>query len=249
MTDICLVTALSDPPGDLLEKAERLLPALHDRFTNIAANTTTNTHPAWFELLTEHGITTSTAEADYERVGAHRRAALANGLANSQASNFLYADPDHVLRWVERYPENLDTTLEQVARYDCLVIGRSAEGFNAAPKRLRDTERIVNHTFTLLTGLEWDLMMAARGFSRAAAELIVGQCREDTIGNDVGWPLLCRHHQLRLGYVEADGLRYETNRVYATDGVDAEDGDAAAWMLRVRSANQHIDAMRPYLQQ
>jgi hypothetical protein len=248
MTHICLVTALCDPPGDLLEKAERLLPALHARFTDIAANTTTNTHPAWFELLAEHGIITSTADADYDRIGAHRRAALTNGLANSQAPCFLYADPDHVLRWVERYPENLDATLKQIANWDCLVIGRSAEGFNAAPKRLRDTERIVNHTFALLTGLEWDLMMAARGLSRSAAELIANECREDTIGNDVGWPLLCRHRQLSLGYVEADGLRYETNRVYATSGVDAEDGDASAWMLRVRSANQHIDAMRPYLQ-
>jgi hypothetical protein len=45
-----------------------------------------------------------------------------------------------------------------------------------------DTENVVNHVHSLITECSWDLMMAARCFSRAAAELIVRDCREDTLG-------------------------------------------------------------------
>ena len=70
---------------------------------------------------------------------------------------------------------------------------------------------------------------------------------EDTIGNDMAWPLLIEQAGMTLGYLEAEGLTYETNTVYANNLQDREDADPAAWMLRVYTANQHIDAMRPFL--
>ena len=52
---------------------------------------------------------------------------------------------------------------------------------------------------------------------------------------------------MTLDYLEADGLTYETNSVYARSGVDSEDRNPAAWMLRVHAASQQVDAMRPFL--
>lgn len=51
---------------------------------------------------------------------------------------------------------------------------------------------------------------------------------EDTIGNDMAWPLHIEQAGMSLGYVEADGLTYETNGVYSQKTKDAEDQDPAA---------------------
>jgi len=243
----CLVTAICDPPGTLLNKAARLLPELRRRFPDIAAHVTTDTHEGWFELLSREDVPIATAEASWDHIGRHRRRALQVGLASSRGQFLFYADPDHVLRWVERYPDDLDAALARIGDWDCLVFGRTADAFAAAPRRLRDTEAIVNHIYQLQTGCQWDLMMAARSFSRRAADLVVNTCREDTIGNDVAWPLLCRQHGLSVGYAAADGLRYETNDVYARDGEDDEDLNPGAWMLRIKAAWQQIEAMRQFL--
>ncbi len=246
---LCLVTALSDPAAELLPKARRLWPSLTARFDAIAIHETTDNHPDWTAFLHERGVPTASAPPAWDQIGLHRRRSLAVGLDHFPHERVLYVDPDHVLRWVERHPEELDTVLDLVGRWDCLIIGRSLSAFEAAPARLRKTEAIVNHVYALMTGRRWDIMMAARGFSRKGAELIVRSSTENTIGNDAAWPLEVEQAGLSMGYVEADGLTYETNTVYAGDLVDTEDGDPEAWMLRVYTANQHIDAMRPFLKQ
>mgnify|MGYP003323754214 CR=1 FL=1 len=80
----------------------------------------------------------------------------------------------------------------------------------------------------------------------AAATLIVTQSQVQTAGNDVDWPLLCVKHGLSMNYVEAEGLTYQTNRVYAADIEDNEDQDLGTWALRVKLANQQIEAMQAY---
>jgi hypothetical protein len=59
---------------------------------------------------------------------------------------------------------------------------------------------VVNHIFALMTGQRWDLMMAARGVSSAAARLIVSSGTVNTVGNDAEWPLLCMKRNMSLGY-------------------------------------------------
>ena len=247
MTGICLATALCDPEGELLDKARYHWMRLSDHFDSIAIHVTTNTHDDWFGFLESKGIPIATAAEGFDSIGLHRRRSLALALESSLHARIFYADIDHVLRWAERYSKDLDRTLKQIFRWDCLVVGRSQSVFAIAPRRLRDTESVVNHIYSLVTGDQWDLMMAARGLSPRAARLIVDRCEENTLGNDVAWPLFCRSNGLSVGYTESEGLRYETNRVYATDGQDSQDSDPQAWMLRVKAAAQHIEAMRSFL--
>lgn len=244
---LCLVTALCDPPAELLDKAQHLWPALCRRFEQIAMHVTSDTHPEWRAFLEEKSVPTAESTPAWDHIGAHRRRSLAMGLGHSGLDRLFYADPDHILRWVERKPDELDRVLALVGCWDCLVVGRSPAAFNVIPERLRATEVVVNRIYALMTGRRWDLMMAARGFSRRGAEHVVRTCREDTIGNDVAWPLLSERAGLSLGYAEADGLTYETNTVYARNTIDTEDEDARAWMLRVYAAYQHVEAMRPFL--
>ncbi len=247
MSSICLVTALCDPPGELLIKAERNWGALQQRFSNIAVHLTDDTHADWHRFLTERGVPTAQARQAWDFIGLHRRRSLELGLRHFACDRFFYSDPDHVLRWVERQPDELDDVLRGARHCDCTVIGRSDAGFKETPERLRATEAIVNHIYRLMTGHAWDLLMAVRVFSRRAAELIVTRSTVDTLGNDVAWPLLVAQSGLTLGYVQAEGLTYETNSVYAHDGADTLDNDPQSWMLRVHAANQQVAAMRPFL--
>jgi hypothetical protein len=56
--DICLVTALCDPPGELLAKAERNWGALEYRFSRVAVHLTDDTHADWRRFLADRGVPT-----------------------------------------------------------------------------------------------------------------------------------------------------------------------------------------------
>ncbi|MEM7017533.1 MAG: hypothetical protein AAF512_09385 [Pseudomonadota bacterium] len=247
MSHLCLATTIADQPKELLEKGQRLWPALKQRFDAIVVHATASTHHDWMMFFEQENIPVATMPADWDAIGLHRRRALALALQHTDCSHVMYADLDHVLRWVERYPEDLDQTLAKIDDWDCLVMGKSQEAFAGLPRRLDETEATMNHIYYLMTGHQWDLAMAARGFSRAATQLVVEKSKENTLGNDVAWPLLCETNGLKVGYTEANGLRYETNTVYATETEDVEDNDPEAWMLRVKIESQQVDAMRPFL--
>lgn len=248
MTDWALATTFGDREGVLASKIEGLLPGVVRRFDVVAVQVLTGTHPRILSQLQEGGVILATAEPDMNRIGRHRREALRMALEYGSTSRIVYMDFDHLLRWLENDASELDRVLEATAEYDCAVIGRGIRSLAALPERLASTEAIVNHVFRLTTGHRWDVMMAARSFSRRAAEAIVDGCTVDSIGNDVAWPLFCEAWGLSVGYVEAEGLTYRTNVDYASDLVDARDGAPRAWAERVLLAAQHMEAMLPYME-
>lgn len=250
MTGQALATTLGDQEGDLATKIEELLAEVVRRFDVVAVQATTATHPRVLSRLREEGgIVLATAEPDTSRIGRHRREALRMALAHGSSSRIVYMDFDHLLRWIENDASELDHVLKATTEYDCAVIGRGPCSLAALPERLASTEAIINHVYRLMTGHPWDVMMAARSFSRRAAEEIVDGCSVDSIGNDVAWPLFCEARGLSVGYVQADGLTYRTNVDYAFDLVDTRDGDPREWAERVLLAAQEIEAMLPYMEQ
>ncbi len=249
MTDRALATTLGDRGGVLASKFEELLPSVVRRFGVVAARATAETHPTSLSLLRESGAIVATAESDVNRAGWHRREALRMALAHGSSPRVVYMDLDHLLRWIDNDASELDRVLKATAEYDCAVIGRGPRSLAALPERLARTEAIVNHVFRLTTGRSWDVMMAARSFSRRAAEAIVDGCTVDSIGNDVAWPLFCEARGLSVGYAQAEGLTYRTNVDYASDLADARDGDPRAWAERVLLAAQHMEAMLPYMEE
>lgn len=249
MTDRALATTLGDPEGVLASKILEFLPSVLGRFEVVAVLATTATYPGILSLLQEARIFLSTAEPDIDQIGRHRREALRMALAHSNIPRIVHMDFDHLLRWIENNPSELDRILEATAEYDCAVIGRGPKSLAALPERLASTEAMVNHIFRLTTGRSWDVMMAARSFSRLAAQAVVEGSTVDTIGNDVAWPLLCKAQGLSVGYTEAEGMTYRTNVDYASNLEDARDGDPRAWAQRVLLAAQHVEAMVPYMEE
>ena len=247
MTEPALATTFGARAGILASKIEDLLPGVVRRFDVVAVQATTATHPRVLSQLREGGVILATAEPDTNRIGRYRREALRMALAHGSSTRVVYVDFDHLLRWIENDASELDRVLEATTRYDCAVIGRGPRSLASLPERLAKTEAIVNRVFRLMTGHPWDVMMAARTFSRRAAVAIIDGCAVDTIGNDVAWPMFCDARGLSVGYVEAEGLTYRTNVDYAADLADARDGDPLAWAARVLLAAQHIEAMLPYM--
>ena len=242
-----LATTVADRKGLLITKAKALAPVVSELFSGISSFATTETHPELVRALDSIGASIVRADSDSGLIGRHRRFALRGALSLGDESHILYMDLDHLLRWIENDEQELRSTLQLIPEWDCLVIGRSPASLRALPRRLAETESIVNHIYYLSTGRSWDLMMSARGFSFAAARDVVEHCTVDSIGNDVAWPLLCDSLQYSLGYAEADGLTYRTNADYATDSADMQDDDPLAWAARVAIASQHVQTMLPYL--
>ena len=124
-----------------------------------------------------------------------------------------------------------------------MIVGRSGEAFARSPARLRETEAIVNRIYALATTREADLMFAIRLLSRRAAEAIVARCTEETIANDVEWPMFAERAGFSVGYVAANGLDYRTTADFdARD--DQGDADPGAWIDRVELAARHVAVMR-----
>lgn len=60
-------------------------------------------------------------------------------------------------------------------------------------------------------------------------------CSEDTIANDVVWPLLTERLGFSVGYFAAEGLSYPTTADFDQD-VDRRDHDLRGWIQRIAIA-------------
>ncbi|MEQ7125294.1 hypothetical protein ABN034_12305 [Actinopolymorpha sp. B11F2] len=174
----------------------------------------------------------------------HRREAVR--LASTlDPSVVLYSDLDNALRWIEADRIEVERHLEELPA-DFVVIGRTDRAMNACPRRLRDTEAIVNHIYQLATGRTWDLMFAVRAMSPEAASVVVEHGSEDTIANDVEWPLIVEQGGLGVAYRDADGLSYRIRQDFDADADDHDD-DPIQWVARVEIANLHAQTLKRIL--
>lgn len=246
MPGVALAATIHDTQARLVPAIRRSAAFLRELFAGIAINASDATDPAVLdaarELLRAQVIVHPQGEAT---IGRARRDAV--GLAlEFAAPTILYCDFDHLIRWLEADAAELRASLATQPEIDVLVIGRSDSAFAAEPRRLQQTERLVNRVYTQMTGRDWDLMFAIRRLSRRAAQQIVAMSREDSIANDVEWPLLAERAGLSLGYAAAGGLYYRTMEEFGAPA-DTGDGDPLQWIRRVEIAAQHVSAMRQFL--
>jgi hypothetical protein len=243
--DVVLGATLHDPIGRLAEAIDRLRTPIREIFPAIALNLSDATTPEVINAVQSLADKVMVHKAGEAVIGKARRDAV--NLA-ADGRTVLYSDFDHMLRWVEHGAEDLRRAIAVSPDVDCLVIGRTARAFAAEPRRLRETETLVNHTHALLTGNHWDLMFAIRRLSPAAAQIIVKQSRVDTLANDVEWPLLVRSAGLKVDYTQSDTLFYRTIEEFGDDE-DSGDQDALQWIRRLEFAAMHASAMRPFLKE
>jgi hypothetical protein len=246
MSTATLALALHDPEGRTVAGVDRARAALARSFPSVVLNATTETHRSVLDAFSSFGDAQVVVHPpDESKIGHVRRDAVRLALKGG-AEQVLYSDGDHLLRWIEARPDEVTAVLDNPVD-DLTVIGRTPDALIASPRRLHETEAVVNHIYGLMRpGRAWDLMFAARRLNRAAGEVVVERCYSPTVANDVEWPLAAEEAGLRVGYFAADGLSYRTIGDFDR-GPDRHDHDAEAWIRRVEIAAGHVSAMRRYL--
>jgi SAM-dependent methyltransferase len=188
-----------------------------------------------------------------------RRAALQLVL-ESPAEHIQYADLDRLLRWQETRPQELARLAAEVRRWDCLVIGRTAAAYATHPQALIQTEELSNRMGSYLLGRPMDLSAGSKGFSRRAVEFLLLHAQPGRpFGADAEWPVLIKRAGYRLGYVEADGLDWESADRFQEQAAPSQrqqqaaaqyDADPAHWAHRTQVALEIVQsaidaALRP----
>jgi hypothetical protein len=237
-----LAATVHDPASNFLPVLHRTASALREVFGGFGVLATEPTSDEVVRFLEQDlGASVGRAPAD-GNVGRHRRKSVS--LAGDSPA-VLYSDLDHVLRWIEADRHEVEKVLASTDA-DLIVVGRTDRAMAACPRRLRDTETIVNHIYALATGRRWDLMFAIRLLSPRAARTIVEQGEEESIANDVEWPLLVERAGLTVGYHEADGLSYRIRQDIEA-AADLHDDDPLLWIQRVELANSHAGVLKRFL--
>jgi hypothetical protein len=249
---VCLAVTCHDPSGSFATGIDKYGDAVAEVFDSIAVNSTQETAQSTLGALraASPALTRKSHGAGTMGIGAARREALALALETG-TTHVAYSDLDHVVRWAGTDPDELARTMAPRAGEDLVVIGRSEAAFAREPRRLQATEGVVNHTATLLLGADvtagetWDFMIAMRLMTRECARLIVEESTEESIANDVAWPLLAHQRGMRLAYIGVDGLAYRFRDDFGA-AVDARDDDPVEWIRRLEIAARHATAMRPF---
>lgn len=238
-----LAATVHDPDGTFVAVLKRIAPALREIFGGFGILATESTSDDVVALL-ERDLAAEVGRAPADgNIGRHRRESVR--LASGESA-VLYSDLDNVLRWIEADSQEVAKVLTSPDA-DLIAVGRTERAMAACPRRLRDTEAIVNHIYALATGRRWDLMFAVRLLSPVAARLIVEQGAEDSLANDVEWPLLIERAGLEVGYREADGLSYRIRRDFDADS-DQHDEDPLLWIERIEIANLHGRVLKEFLE-
>lgn len=256
---ITLAVTFHDPHGRLHALMETAVPQLAARFDGIAVNASDVAHPPTMALWRSVGAhvvqRANPSGTAVPPLGDYRREAVDQAL-HMNADHILFCDADRAAHWIVNYPDEMAHILTEITAYDLTVIGRTPRAFAAHPHVQTDTEGIVNRVFAAVSGQAWDITAATRGLSRRAAAAIVQHDRVETVGTDASWPLLLMQlGGYALGYVETEGMEYETADGYA-DAVAAAgsetawkagiDADPRHWLFRLNAARMEVEAMIGY---
>ena len=241
-----LATTLHDPGALLAGPLEEAAPKLAAMFDGVAASLTEATHPRMEQVLIDVlGARVTRHPTGEQFIGRGRRRAV--GLALELGTDqVLYADPDHILHWLNGAPDELRSVLAVQPETGFLIVGRSARAFAAVPQRLQQTEGPINRAYELMTGRHADLLAAVRRMDPTAAHDIVAHSQVDSLASDVDWPLLAERLGHSVGYVAANGLLYRTIEQFAA-AADGYDDEPLEWIRRIEFAAEQAKAMRPYL--
>jgi len=239
-----LAVTVHDSGANYVPGLRRLSSALRTTFCNVGAVVTSATAPDTRRFLVEDLNAAVLDVEPNDMIGLHRRESVRLALAPG-AQSVLYSDLDHILRWLENEPNEVAQCLASFDT-DVRVIGRTVEAMRECPRRLRDTEAIINHAYELATGRPYDLMFATRLMTANAASYVVTNSTEVTAGNDVDWPMLLERAGFAIDYFAARGLTYRIAEGF--DGPPDElDADPAAWVYRVEMMANHAAALKRYL--
>jgi hypothetical protein len=216
------------------------------------------THPTILDLLHKQGVSVQIDPEEsigIRRIGEVRRRTVRAGLG-ADTSHMQMCDFDRAIHWIAHYPRELMAVVGDICRHDLLVLGRTERAWATHPPYQAETEPLFNQVFALVTGLDWDVGAGSRGLSRRAAELLVEESEEQTVGVDAEWPLLILEQDgFVVGQRLCEGLEFETAdrfgpEIEAAGGYQAWEAQVSAkpeqWAFRLQVALMIAEAAIRY---
>lgn len=212
MPRVSLVSTLHDSFGWSIEPLREQAPLLRELYDRRVVVATKGTSPAVVDALESSGwvLVPPRSNAGVEYISDSRRRVLKAGI--EVGADYVHlVDMDRVLHWAAHYPSELREIVARFPEFGFTIIGRTARALQTHPRNQVETESIANRVFSLIYGKEVDITAASRGISREAAEVILRYSQGRFFDTDSEWPtiLICKSG-LRIGYVEAEGLEWET---------------------------------------
>ncbi len=211
MPGVSLVSTLHDPKGWCIAPLRQQAALLNRLYEHRIVVATTGTSPSVVQALQETGwtIVSSRSSVGVAFISDSRRRVLRAGL-DSGSTRMHLVDMDRLLHWAEHYPDELERIVGVIPSHRFLIIGRTERAFRTHPRNQTETESLANRVFSLIYGRGVDITAASRGVSREAVEVILSGSRGSYFDSDSEWPVLVLNAGIEVGYVEAEGLEWET---------------------------------------
>ena len=217
---VTLLTIQHDPEGKLLGPLYKVLPLLNDLFDERIIVITTNTHNDYttegdykgyksFPFITFHRAMQGMADA--------RMYVIAMALSRMPFSKpvkddyYFYCDLDRLIHWATIHPGELEKVVWRVGNSkDYIIIGRKHLAMQSHPLLQLKTEEVMNMIVREKVGIDMDVFAGARVFSYQAAKWISEQSTANHGAQDIEWPMIVKNNGGLIGYIEVDGLAYES---------------------------------------
>lgn len=202
-----LLTIQHDPQGKLLKPLNQVLPLINDLFTDSFLVVTPDTHDDYWQnsIVVIDRPTLGMAEA--------RRNVIHYALDYGE-SDYFYCDLDRLIYWARNHPDELREVIQETLggsySLDYTIIGRGHLALHSHPLFQLKTEEIMNLIVKHKTGLDMDVFAGARHFSCRAAKWISQQSTANDAAQDIEWPLIVKENGGSIGYIEVNGLAYES---------------------------------------
>jgi hypothetical protein len=249
MPRVALVSTIHDSAGWSIAPLNESAPLLDDLYERRIVVATKGTSQAVVDALEKSGwvLASPRSNVGVEYISDSRLRVIRAGV-EAGADHVHLVDTDRVLHWVAHYPDELRGVVSRISELDFTIIGRTQRALQTHPRNQVETEAIANRVFSLIYGREVDITAASRGISRAAVEVLAKYSQGRFFDNDSEWPtiLFCQGG-LSMGYVEAEGLEWETRlkreQMTLSNGrrVDVKDyyeGNPESWVYRLMLAHR-----------
>lgn len=211
---VSLASCLHDPHGnlqDIIKKhAKALLKAYNGKcFISVSEQTVTHTT----KLLEEAGFHLSHYRYGHY-VGKNYKKALEFSLEGN-TSHIQFIDLDRALHWINRFPDELIATIENIPSYDgYLSFVRTRKAFDSHPLTQRTTETVINAIASEHANKDVDIMSGAFALERHLTKEIIKDIKRNDFGIYAEILDLALKHEGEIHTIEVDGLEWETPDQY-----------------------------------
>lgn len=221
------VTIHHDPEGRVNPQLRRHIDNLRhlffDNFVVVTQETIQNRETD--QMLKEAGFRVTIRSSAKERqVDTALNIALIAGETRGKGDSIFVGCLDRTLHWLDTYPDELKGILANgTGDNGYIILGRTKRAFATHPLQQQEPEAYTNEVTARLLNMEnVDVATGCRLLTRQTAKLITRSLSQrhmllfnpDVDIDDSVWPLIAYLEGKKVGYIQTEGLEFETPDQY-----------------------------------